>query len=231
MPLFFYNPTYWLFALPALLLGLYAQYRVQSSFSKYMRVPNRRGVTGLRAAQELLSAAGLGHVEIEGTAGSLSDHYDPRTKTLRLSRPVAQTASVAAVAVVAHEVGHAIQDATDYTPMKLRTGIVPLVNLGSWLGPILFILGLMTANADLALIGVVGFAGAAVFALITLPVELNASTRALSMLQSSGLVVGEEVSAAKTVLNAAALTYVAALAQAISTLLYLFTLLGGVHRD
>ncbi|NPV07546.1 MAG: zinc metallopeptidase [Anaerolineae bacterium] len=231
MPFLFYNPTYWLFALPALLLGLYAQFRVQTSFNKYMRVPNYRRVTGLAAARELLSAAGLGHVEIEGTAGTLSDHYDPRTKTLRLSRPVAQSASVAAVAVVAHEVGHAVQDATDYTPMRVRSGIVPLVNLGSWLGPILFFIGLLAASPELALIGVLGFAAAAVFALVTLPVELNASSRALHMLQSSGLIAGQEVPAARTVLNAAALTYVAALAQAISTLLYFLTLLGGVRRD
>jgi Zn-dependent membrane protease YugP len=231
MPFLFYNPTYWLFALPALLLGLYARYRVQSSFSQYIRVPNYRRITGLEAARELLASSGLGHVEIEGTRGVLSDHYDPRNKTLRLSRPVAESASIAAVAVVAHEVGHAVQDASAYTPMRVRTGIVPLVNLGSWLGPILFFLGLMTANTDLALIGVLGFAGAAVFALVTLPVELNASARALGMLQSSGIIVSQEAPAAKTVLNAAALTYVAALAQAISTLLYFLTLLGGVRRD
>ncbi|MGI6208446.1 MAG: zinc metallopeptidase [Anaerolineae bacterium] len=231
MPFPFHNPTYWLFALPALLLGLYAQWRVQDSFRKYMRVPNYRRVSGLEAARELLAVARLGHVNIEGTPGTLSDHYDPRTKTLRLSRYVAETPSVASVAVVAHEVGHAMQDAMGYTPMKVRTGIVPLVNLGSWLGPILFMIGLFTANPDLALLGIVGFSAAAVFALVTLPVELNASSRALAMLTSSGIIVGQEVSHAKTVLNAAALTYVAALAQAVSTLLYYLAILSGFRRD
>lgn len=225
------SPTYFIYALPALLLGLYAQFKVQSTFNKYLRVGNTRGITGLAAAQELLAAAGLSHVGIEGTRGTLSDHYDPRSKTLRLSQAVATQPSIASVAVVAHEIGHAIQDATGYTPMKVRSGLVPLVNIGSYLGPILFILGLFAANPQLATLGIIGFSGAAVFALITLPVELNASSRALELLQSSGIVVGQEVSAARSVLNAAALTYVAALAQALSTLLYYASLLGGMRRD
>ena len=224
------SPTYLIFALPALLLGLYAQAKVQSTFSKYLRVPNARGITGVAAAQELLAVSGLSHVGIEGARGTLSDHYDPRSKTLHLSQAVAGTASIAAVAVVAHEVGHAVQDAADYVPMKIRSGLVPLVNIGSYLGPILFIIGILIARPELALLGVVGFSGAAVFALVTLPVELNASSRALALLQSSGIVVGQEVKAAKSVLDAAALTYVAALAQAIGTLLYYLSLLGGVRR-
>ncbi len=231
MPYLFYNPTYWLFALPALLLGLYAQARVRSTYSKYLRVPNARGVTGARAAQELLAYANLSDVQIEGTRGTLSDHYDPRSKTLRLSRDIAGQASVASIAVVAHEVGHAVQDATGYGPMKLRTTIVPAVSLGSWLGPILFFVGLLLANEQLALIGVIGFAAAAVFALVTLPVELNASSRALALLQSTGLVVGQEASQARQVLNAAALTYVAALVQAVGTLLYYVMLISGMRRD
>lgn len=226
-----YDPTYWLFILPALLLGLYAQYKVHTTFQKYLQVRNSRGVTGLQAAQVLLAAANLSHIDVEGTSGQLSDHYDPRRKVLRLSRSVAQNPSVASVAVVAHEVGHAIQDATNYGPMQARSAIVPVVNLGSWLGPILFFLGLLTANPQLALIGVIGFAGAALFSLITLPVELNASSRALALLQSTGLVSTTEVPAAKSVLDAAALTYVAALVQAVMTLLYYVTLLGGLRRD
>lgn len=232
MPYFWmYDPRYWLFVLPALLLGLYAQYKVRSSFGKYLKVPNQRGISGVRAAEILLSSAGLSHVDVEGTQGALSDHYDPRSRVLRLSRPVAYSASVGAISVVAHEVGHAVQDATNYGPMKLRTGIVPVVSLGSWLGPILFILGLATANEQLALIGVIGFAATAVFSLVTLPVELNASSRALALLQSTGLISSSEVPAARQVLNAAALTYVAALVQAISTLLYYVMLLGGMRRE
>ncbi|NLT41692.1 MAG: zinc metallopeptidase [Anaerolineae bacterium] len=225
------NPVYILFALPALLLGLYAQFKVQSTFKKYLRVANARGITGIAAAQELLAVSGLSHVTVEGARGTLSDHYDPRSKTLRLSQAVAGQPSIASVAVVAHEIGHAIQDATGYTPMKLRSGLVPLVNIGSYLGPILFMLGLFAANSQLAWLGVIGFSSAAVFALVTLPVELNASSRALELLQSSGIVVGQEMAAAKSVLDAAALTYVAALAQALSTLLYYVSLLGGFRRD
>lgn len=225
------NPTYVLFALPALLLGLYAQFKVQATFKKYLRVANMRGITGLVAARELLSVSGLDHVTIEGTTGSLSDHYDPRSKTLRLSKAVAEMPSIASVAVVAHEVGHAVQDATGYTPMKVRSGLVPLVNIGSYLGPILFMLGLLAANSQLAWIGIIAFSGAAVFALVTLPVELNASSRALALLQSSGIVAGQEAAAAKSVLDAAALTYVAALVQALSTLLYYISLVGGFRRD
>jgi len=225
------SPTYLIFALPALILGLYAQARVQSAYRKYLRVPNARGVTGLAAARELLSVAGLSNVSIEGTSGALTDHYDPRTRTLRLSRGVADTPSVASVAIVAHEVGHAVQHATGYTPMKVRSSLVPVVNIGSWLGPILFILGLMMASTELATVGLVGFSLAAVFALVTVPVELNASSRALAMLQSSGIIMGDEVAGARSVLTAAALTYIAALAQAISTILYYATLLTGLRRD
>ncbi len=225
------SPAYILFALPALVLGLYAQAKVQSTFRKYLGVANMRRVNGLSAARELLSVAGLDHVTIEGARGTLTDHYDPRSKTLRLSQAVAEQPSIASVAVVAHEVGHAVQDASGYTPMKVRSGLVPLVNIGSYLGPILFVLGMLVASSQLAWLGIIAFSGAAVFALVTLPVELNASSRALAMLQSSGIVVGQEVGAAKAVLDAAALTYVAALAQALSNLLYYVSIVGGLRRD
>jgi len=232
MPFYpFYDPLYFIIALPALLLGLYAQYKVRATFDKYSRIRNARGITGVRAAEVLLAATGLSHVNVEGIPGNLGDHYDPRSKTLRLSRSVALRDSVAAVGVVAHEVGHAIQDSVAYAPLRVRNSIVPAVSLGSWLGPILFILGFLTANRELATIGVIGFSGAAVFALVTLPVELNASSRALRLLQSTGLLVGNELQGAREVLNAAALTYIAALAQSISTLLYYFLLLSGSRRD
>ncbi len=228
---YFFDPMYFVFALPALLLAFYAQIKVKSAYSKYGRVRNARGISGLEAARRLLSSNLLTHVEIQGVPGELSDHYDPRTKTLRLSPGVAHTDSVAALAIVAHEIGHATQDAQGYVPLQLRSGLVPIVNFGSYLGPILFIAGLLLNLTPLAWVGVFAFAGALVFALVTLPVELNASRRALKMLQDNGLIAGEEdLRGAKSVLSAAALTYVAAVAQALSTLLYYVFILSGSRR-
>lgn len=230
--MFWFDPMYLVFALPALLLAFYAQMKVQSAYNTYLRVQNRRGITGLQAAQQLLIASGLGHVNIEGVPGQLTDHYDPRSDTLRLSEPVARGNSVAALGVVAHEIGHALQDNQQYLPMRLRTGLVPVVNLGSWLGPIIFFLGLLMQIDSVAWLGLILFAGAAFFAVLTLPIELNASQRAMQMLTTSGLLVdAEEARGARAVLDAAALTYIAAVAQAISTLLYYgFLLLGGRRR-
>jgi hypothetical protein len=226
-----WNPTYWIFAAPALILALIAQWWVRSSYRKYLKVPNRNGVTGVEAAQRLMRQAGI-HLQIEGASGELSDHYDPRSNILRLSRDVASQASVASLAIVAHEVGHAEQDAQEYLPMRLRSGLVPVVNFTSWLGPILFMLGLWLNLYELAWVGVLAFAGAAVFALVTLPVEINASRRGLRLLEQTGLVANkEEKRKARRVLTAAAMTYVAALAQAVSTLLYYVFLLGGRSRD
>jgi len=229
-PGFYFDPLYLLFALPALVLGLYAQMKIRSAYSKYLRVPNNRGISGLNAARELLADAGLDSVKIEGTRGELTDHYDPRKKVLRLSENVANSTSVAALGIVAHEVGHAVQDAEAYGPLRLRSAIVPAVNIGTWLGPILFIIGYLMQTFDLAVLGVIVFSGAAVFSLITLPVELNASSRAMQMLGDTGLVTQNEYKGAKSVLSAAALTYVAAVAQSISTLLYYIFLLGGMRR-
>lgn len=233
MPIFlgYYNVLYFVFGLPALLLAFYAQYKVRSAYNKYSRIANERRVTGLEAARRLLRSSSLGSVDVEGTHGQLTDHYDPRSKTLRLSEGVAQSASVAALGIVAHEVGHATQDATGYLALRLRGGLVPVLTLGSYLGPVLFMVGLLFHSFNLAVVGVVFFAAAAVFALITLPVEINASRRALKMLQSSGLVVSaSEEKGVKSVLSAAALTYVAAVAQALSTLLYYVFLLSGMRR-
>lgn len=229
--MFFWDPMYFIFVLPALLLGLWAQARVQSAYNRYMRVANARGLTGLEAAQYLLRAQGLSHVSIEGTQGQLTDHYDPSKKTLRLSRDVAYGRSLAGLSIVAHEVGHALQDHTNYGLLKLRSGIVPMVTLGSYVGPILFILGLTIQSMNLAWLGLVLFSLTAVFALVTLPVEKDASRRALQILRTNGLVVrGQEEAAARQVLDAAAWTYVAALVQVISTLLYYVFLLGGFSR-
>ena len=224
----FWDPMYFLFALPALLLGLYAQIKIKSAYSKYTQVANALGITGVEAAQRLLGANGLEHVQIEGTPGELTDHYDPSKKRLALSRDVAYGRSLAGLAIVAHEVGHAVQDNTNYAPMTLRNGIVPMVQVGSALGPIIFILGYMLGASGLALLGLLLFSASGLFALLTLPVETNASARALQMLTTNGLVVQrDEVAGARSVLDAAALTYVAALLQVLSTLLYYVFLLSG----
>ena len=226
-----FDPMYYLFALPALILGLYAQYKVRSSYSKYLRVQNRSNAAGYQVAQRLLAENGLDNVDVKETRGQLTDHYDPRNKTLFLSSGVSRSSSVAFLAIVAHEVGHAVQDEQEYLPLKLRGGLVPVVQIGSWLGPILFLVGMwLPTISSLSLIGLVLFSGTLVFSLITLPVELDASQRAVVMLKRSGLVSPVEEKATRAVLSAAALTYVAAAAQSISTILYYVFLLGGSRR-
>ena len=223
--LYRFDPMYWMISLPALILALAAQAWVRSSYKKYLQVRNAAGMTGREAAQHLMRSAGL-QLRVERAQGQLSDHYDPRNDVLRLSDGVANRASVASVAIVAHELGHALQDANAYMPLRLRSGLVPMVNFTSWLGPILFIVGLWLNVFELALVGVIIFSGAVLFALVTLPVEINASRRAMQMLDQSGLLRGEEErKGARRILSAAALTYVAALAQSVSTLLYYLLLL------
>jgi len=235
--MFFFDPMYLIFAMPALILAFWAQWRVQSAYNKWLRIRNSRGLTGAQAARTLLNYNNLGHISVEGSPGQLSDHYDPRTKTMRLSPDVANSPSVAALAIVAHEIGHASQDAEAYAPLKLRSAIVPAVQIGSWLGPILFFIGFFLAayyrsafGYQIAWIGVLFFAGALVFAFVTLPVEFNASARAKAMLTEAGLIYPDEAKGVSSVLDAAALTYVAAAAQALSTLLYYVFLLGGFRR-
>jgi len=194
-------------------------------------VPSSSRLTGAQAAQRLISSGALYGVKIEGVSGNLSDHYDPRTKTLRLSQSVANNASVAAVAVAAHELGHAMQDAEDYMPLRLRAALVPAVNIGSWLGWILIMVGLFLNALNLAWLGVLVFSGGALFALATLPVELNASSRAKQLLADTGIIQTEqERKGVNNVLNAAALTYVASLVTAILQLLYFVSLIGGRRR-
>lgn len=229
--MFFFDPLYLVFALPALLFAFYAQMKVQGAYNKWLKVANSRGLTGQDAARYLLSANQLGDIGIQGIPGKLTDNYDPRDKTLHLSQEVANGRSVAAIAIVAHEVGHAVQDAQGYGPMKVRGAIVPAITIGSWVGPILFFIGFLLQSMPLAWLGVILFAGTTVFALITLPVELNASARALSMLRNDGLIANEtEIDGAKNVLSAAAMTYIAALAQSLLTLLYYVFLLTGSSR-
>ena len=229
--MFFFDPLYFVFALPALLFAFYAQMKVQGAYNKWLKVANERRMSGLEAARYLLSANQLGDINIEGIPGKLTDNYDPRTRTLHLSQDVANGRSVASLAIVAHEVGHAVQDAQNYAPMKLRGAIVPAITVGSWVGPILFFIGFLAQSMQPAWGGGILFAGTALFALVTLPVELNASSRALSMLRNDGIVFSDsEISGAKSVLTAAALTYIAALAQALLTLLYYVFLLTGTGR-
>ncbi len=221
---------YFLFALPALLLGLYAQYKVQRAFEKYSRVRTWRGITGAQAARYILDAFGLHDVRIEEVGGFLSDHYDPAHRVLRLSPKVARTPSIAAVGVAAHEAGHAIQHAQGYWALQLRSAAVPTVQFGSWLGPLIFMLGLFVRMTSLAWLGVILFSATVVFALITLPVEFDASARAKRILVEQGLLMPEEMRGVNEVLDAAALTYVAAAIQAISTLLYYVFILAGMSR-
>ncbi len=216
---FYFDPLYFLFALPALALAMFAQWRVSSAYDKYTRVPNAKNMTGVEVAQYLLRANGL-NLNVQGTRGNLTDHYDPRDKTLYLSEGVARTPSVAALGIVAHEVGHAVQDAQGYAPMRFRAALVAPAQVGPWVGYILFIIGIFINLSGLVWLGIFFFSASLLFALATLPVEFNASSRALAMLRSSALVGTGEVDAAQSVLTAAALTYIAAAAQALSTLLY-----------
>jgi Zn-dependent membrane protease YugP len=216
---------------PAFILMMLTSWYVKSAYNKWSKVPSNSRMTGAQAAQRLIANSGLYGVQIEGVRGNLSDHYDPRTKTLRLSQGVANNASVAAVAIAAHELGHALQDAEDYIPLRFRAALVPAVNIGSWLGWILIMIGIFLQMYDLAWIGVLVFSGGAIFALATLPVELNASARAKQLLADTGIIQTEqERRGVNNVLNAAALTYVAALVTAVLQLLYFASLIGG-RRD
>ena len=221
---------YILISLPALLLGLYAQARVKGAFNKYSKVRTSNGMTGAEVARAVLDAKGLRDVQIQQVRGNLSDNYDPRTKVLNLSQSVYATPSVAAAGVAAHEAGHAIQHADGYSPLKLRSLMVPSVQLGSWLGPIIFMIGFFFNSSNLALVGLILFAATALFALVTIPVEVDASRRAKEMLSTSGIVYQSEMAGVNSVLDAAALTYVAGAVQALSTLLYYVLLFSGGRR-
>ncbi|MBK8905403.1 MAG: zinc metallopeptidase [Anaerolineaceae bacterium] len=227
----FFDPLFLLFALPGLLLGLYAQSRVKSNFNKYGQVRTSRNVTGAEVARRLLDSQGLHDVTVEETQGFLSDHYDPRGKVLRLSPDVYRTPSIAAAGVAAHEMGHAMQDAGGYFPLQIRSALVPAAQFGSSLAPWLFIVGLLIDSIGLAWVGVIMFAAAVLFTLITLPVEFDASNRAKRLLVSDGVLIGDEINGVNKVLNAAAWTYVAAAVSAIGTLLYYVMILAGGRRD
>lgn len=231
----YFDPRYWIFMIPAFILMAVVQMYVKSAYSKWSQVAARSQMTGAQAAQRLIERGGLYNVRVEGVGGQLTDHYDPRTKVLRLSQGVYNSPSVAALAIAAHELGHAMQDNEGYMPLRFRSAIVPMVSIGSYLGWIFLIIGFALNNPSLAWLGVAVFSGGALFALATLPVELNASARARQLLSETGLIMGEEEQrGVNHVLNAAAMTYVAALITAILQLLYYVMLvlgMGGRRRD
>lgn len=230
---FMYDPTY-LLVLAGVVLSLMASAKVNRTFAKYSSVRNIRGITGAEAAQRILNGAGIYDVRIERVSGNLTDHYDPRTRVLRLSDTVYNQPTVAAAAVAAHECGHAIQHAHGYVPLKLRSTIVPLANFGSKIAWPLIIIGLFFTNETSRLLinfGIIAFLFAVIFQIVTLPVEFNASNRAVRMIADTGMMQGEEIKSAKKVLHAAALTYVAAAATAILQLLRILLLVGGRRRD
>lgn len=210
--------------IPAIALALFAQFRVRSTFAKYSQVRTAAGRTGAEVAAELLRRRGASNVKIEPVEGTLADHYDPRTKTLRLSPEVYGSDSVAAVGVAAHECGHAIQDKERYAPLALRSAIVPAATIGTNAAWILFMIGLFTRYTMLMDLGILLFTGYIAFSLITLPVEFDASRRAVAVLQGEGLVMPNEASGVRAVLNAAALTYVAAATMAVLQLVRLLVL-------
>ena len=225
-----FDPWYFIIILPGFLLSIWAQSKVKGNFAKYSQVRNGAGLTGAQTARRILDDEGLNAIPIEQVQGALTDHYDPRSKVLRLSQPVYGSDSVAAMAVAAHEAGHAIQQKVDYAPLKFRSAIVPAANIGSKLGFILIILGIIIGVTGLSWIGVALFALATIFTLVTLPVEFNASKRAKQELQKLGLTGPDEAAAVDKVLDAAAWTYVAAFLTSLLTLLYYLRLVSSARR-
>lgn len=227
---YYFDPTYILIIIAAI-ISLIAQWRVNSAFSKYSRVASMSGMTGAQAARMILQSNGINDVSVQRISGKLTDYYNPSTKVLNLSESVYGSTSVAAIGVAAHECGHAIQHARGYFPLSLRTALVPVANIGSQLSWVFIIVGaILSFNQTLITIGIIMFSAAVLFQLVTLPVEFNASARALEQLESNGILYRDEVSQTRKVLSAAALTYVAAAATAILQLLRLIILFGGRGR-
>jgi Zn-dependent membrane protease YugP len=232
MPFFYYyDPYYWMLLVPAMLIALVAQMRVSSTFNRFSRVACRRGLTGAQAAEAVLRAHGVLDVQIQAIRGNLNDHYDPRTNIIRLSDSVYGVSSVAAVGVAAHEAGHAVQYAQGYGPIKLRTAIIPVCNIGSQLSILFIIIGLFLYSEPLFGIGVILFSLTVLVQLVTLPVEFNASRRAIQTLESGYLLEEDELQGAKKVLRAAAMTYVAALLVSLAQLLRFLLAFSGRRRD
>ncbi len=221
------DPFYWLLIGPTIALALYAQMKVKSSFARYSKVPATAGISGAQAARRMLHASGLDAVAIERVGGVLSDHYDPRKRVLRLSPQVHDGTSIASLGVACHEAGHAIQHARNYAPLVVRNAVVPVAGFGSWIAWPMIIFGMLLQMKGLATLGVILFGALVLFQVVNLPVEFNASARAKEMLASLGMIHGQgEARAVSAVLGAAALTYVAATAQAVMQLLYFAIQLG-----
>jgi uncharacterized protein len=219
--MFYWGDWTFILLIPAFLFSLWAQYKTQSTFRRYSEIAASRGITADKVAGNILQSYGVGNVSVESTPGQLTDHYDPRTKVLRLSEGVYGNSSIAAIGVAAHEAGHAIQDARGFTPIKIRNAIVPVVNITSNLAIPLFIIGLFASLPILIQLGIYFFAGVVAFHLVTLPVEFDASSRALKVLRSGAFLNNEELGGAKAVLTAAAMTYIAAALMAILNLVRL----------
>lgn len=228
---YFYDYWYIVLVLPAVIFALIAQICVKTTFSKYSKIAPARRITGEDAARAVLRANGVEGVRFEYVAGDLTDHYDPKTNTIRLSGSVGSASSIAAIGVAAHEAGHAVQHAKAYGPIKLRMAIIPITNIGSMLAFPLVLIGLLIEMTELAYLGVAFFGLATLFQLITLPVELDASRRAIAAIRSEGLLEGKAFSGAKKTLTAAAMTYVAALAVSLMQLLRLIIMVNGRSRD
>lgn len=223
--MFYYGfDSTWIYLIPALIISVYAQFKISSTFEKYNQVKSMRGYTGAQVARLLLDNVGLYDIPVEMVPGKLSDHYDPTKRVLRLSEDVYESTSVASIGVAAHEVGHAIQHKEFYKPLIIRNSIVPAVNIGSSFSWILFMIGLLFSIKPLLTIGIILFSAVVVFQLITLPVEYNASSRALKILSSRDILYKDEVRGVEKVLDAAALTYVAATLTAIAQLIRLIAL-------
>ncbi|MCH8267278.1 MAG: zinc metallopeptidase [Acidobacteria bacterium] len=225
-----FDPMYFLFLAPGLALSLWASFRVKRAFKKYSKVPSARGMTGAEAAAELLRGAGITGVRIVPTHGMLSDHYNPINKTLALSEKVYRTNSIAAIGVATHEAGHAIQHAQNYAPLWVRSLLVPTASIGSGLGYIVMVLGLLFSSTNMVLVGAVLFSAVLLFQIVTLPVEFNASSRAKALVVEQGIITQQEREGVDKVLNAAAMTYVAAAISTLLTLVYFLLragLLGG----
>jgi Zn-dependent membrane protease YugP len=227
---YFYGDWSLLIVLPALIFTIWAQMSVQSAYHKYSQIRNAYGMTGADAARRILNANGLHHIKIEMIRGEMTDHYDPRAGVIRLSEGVYHNASVAAVGIAAHEAGHAVQHATAYGALKLRNAIIPVCRIGSAAAMPLFIIGLFLASDALMTVGILAYAAVTLFQLITLPVEFNASRRAMDTIENAGLLTHEEQLGAKKTLKAAAMTYVAATAVALAQVIRLLVLFGGRGR-
>lgn len=235
MPFYFFsmNSTYmmgYLLVIIGSLIMLYAQMKVNSAYSRYEKVPNSRGITGAMVAREILDRNGLNDVEINLVKGKLSDHYNPRNKTINLSSGIHNGTSIAALAVAAHECGHAIQHLVGYKPLVFRNAILPLCNVGQYLGWIAVFIGLIMSNSSIAWLGVILMSGILLFQIVTLPVEFDASSRALQILKSNYLTT-DEYNGAKSMLSAAAFTYVAAMLSTVLSLLRIVLIVVGNNRD